>query len=1118
MSQRNNKNFAEYLRQFKKEPDQPQTHTWFSPTKFTTTLYVPHEKSEEFLEHVYNYITNTDAAILENPKRGENALTEKISRDVNKFRMYADIDFKVDLFEKHELPVEEDVLTSYMSDLVTIYDSVITEVYGADFICDRIVAKRLPYKLHIIYPSIVVNKQIAENICNRFIDRLKNDSRFTKTLTNNEQIVDKSVYATGLRMIGMHKSTMGKKGETTEKEWRAHENIFGENTYKHCYHLVDPATFEPIPLTFSLFKTSCIRVDPDETDYTSPLDEDLFSAMMKKNKGKGPARATRSVATRNQVAGSSSTSPAGVNAAGPSGSTNTALDLFSIDDEDFDGSTLTSQVLSNAIPATIKYLKRSYGRLFHDDKIKYQRFQDDDGGSYTSILFPLLDSTECMIQGRPHEGNRQYIVLDKHGARLKCHDDMCKGTDWKPVKPSRMPMAVKDELIRVRVLPEDVVLKKKPKEPTDEEKVVMINELVKGAAVHFPKNELKIEKNNIYFKDLAVFVGIQDLWCDVCQRKHEEPSSYMEISKAGYMTMRCVNNRGISAYTPDPALKLEEHEYKLFFPGSGGGLVRPNGTTYSDKTGDVSVDFTEEAIFQDEVLNHLVYESLASTTWPIVKVIHHLGKYHFNCTKSGEWYAFKGHKWLRDSESAFLFFISETVARYYRQVRDFYGENTESPELRQKRIVFIQRIIDRLTNVSSKMDFVKEAKTYFYEEDYYSLNDGYIHFEDRLDEKRNLLAFTNGVYDLDADIFRDGTPYDFITMTVGFDYNSVSEPAKRAELVSFFESMQPDEDEREYLLLFLSSLLHGGTYEETFHIMSGVASNGKSLLRDLIMHTLGDYFESIPANLLTKERPSSSSPQPEIVKLKGKRAVVASEPEQNQKINTGYLKMITGNDPIAARMLHSNNIVRFLPHFKLILLCNDIPVMDNNDIGTWRRARIKEFPVTFCDNPRPGNKYEKPIDRTLKERIMDCKQEFILYLMEWFRHYDRIGRTLKPTDRINRMIQKHKKKSNTVLQFIEEKTEPAQGHGILLVDLYQKYMSWMRQDNPGEQPLIKSKVIEELQRMRDVEYSKHVRVKTRKGGQQGIRNRRLIEEEPEDETGGAADGFEVLDNGAALNL
>ena len=134
--------------------------------------------------------------------------------------MFADIDFGVDLFEKHELPSDIAVLKKYMSDLVAMYDEVIEEVYGIDFVHDRVLAVRLPYKIHIIYPSVTVDHIRAKHLASIFVRKLKQDSRFAKLIEENEKLVDTSVYRTGLRLPGMHKSCMGAVKNKTKMERR----------------------------------------------------------------------------------------------------------------------------------------------------------------------------------------------------------------------------------------------------------------------------------------------------------------------------------------------------------------------------------------------------------------------------------------------------------------------------------------------------------------------------------------------------------------------------------------------------------------------------------------------------------------------------------------------------------------------------------------------------------------------------------------------------------------------------------------------------------------------------------------------------------------------------------
>jgi P4 family phage/plasmid primase-like protien len=1114
--------FRDYVASFTRQPGDPQTHTWFSPTKKTCVLTVPFERNEEFLEKVYEYISKTSVDVLENPKRGENSITEKVDKNINKFRMFADIDFKVELFEKHDLPTDKAGLSKCMSDLVKIYDKVISDNYGVDFICDRVLATRLPYKIHIIYPSVVVNKKIAEALSHQFAENLKKDPRFSAVLQKNENINDKSVYNTGLRMVGMHKSHMGKK-ESMERELTIHENLFrdeyGEHSYRNCYRFTDPDSFQPIPMNLDLFKRASIRAD-EEDEYTVPLQDSSISSLLHLgNKGKGKAISTvqkSSGRMLQQMSGGRYEKSLFDDEDGGESSGSRNIVNFSSYDETLRHATLRGEgrLLTNDLVATLKYLLRQYNHIIKEDKVKLAEWTDDSGEVTATLIIPL-ETKECHVSGRLHEGNRGYLLVDRKGSRQKCHDHECKGKEHKLIRPSRFPNAVRNELIAARILKEDLVLKddKRLDEGTQEEKLTALTGLIDRVRPYYPKNELSIDGDRLAINEAGAYIGLRDLWCEICKRNHERPCTYFQATESGKIFLKCTENPIMGLFYPNPPLQMDTLTRQFIFSNCNVSFNQTIVNNYHDSTGDVSVDFEKEPIFEDDELNHLIYESLANNSWSIAKVVHHVGKFNFNCTRFNEWYAFKNHRWVRNSETSINFFLSEKVSHHYRQVRDYYKDNTVNADLRNKRVLHIQKIIDKLSNSNTKAEILKEAKTYFVEQDYYKKDEK--PFDVQLDSKRHLLCFSNGVFDLDAGVFRDGSPYDFITMSVGYDYDPISDPEKRKIIEQFFTDMQPIEEEREYLILFLSSCLHGMTKDETFHVFTGGSSNGKSVIRDMMMYVLGDYFENIPANLLTKERPSSSSPQPDIVKLKGKRFVVGSEPEAGHKINTGFMKWITGNDPLSARLLHSNEIVTFFPHFKLALLCNDIPLMDCNDDGVWRRSRIKDFPVTFSDNPRPGNPFEKLIDRTLKSRLEEsCKSEFMLFLMEYYARFKTM-KGLRPTRKIMQMVEKHKKRSNNLQQFIEDQTEEAEGHALLLTDLYPRYLQWIRNELPGEPPLIKTKVIDELQRLKNVEFSKHCRVRGRSGGgQNGLRNRKFINREEDYDIVGD-DDEDAMNDGAA---
>ncbi|KAI9341003.1 hypothetical protein DFJ73DRAFT_762473 [Zopfochytrium polystomum] len=148
-------------------------------------------------------------------------------------------------------------------------------------------------------------------------------------------------------------------------------------------------------------------------------------------------------------------------------------------------------------------------------------------------------------------------------------------------------------------------------------------------------------------------------------------------------------------------------------------------------------------------------------------------------------------------------------------------------------------------------------------------------FEDKIDSNPYLIGFDNGVYDLTQKLFRPNNNDDFVTMSVGYKYDSNGN-GKRDEMIKFFEDIIPNEADREFL-----STLVGINREERLGIFTGNARNGKGALTDLLKVTLGDYFGTTGGSFIQGERPDSCAPQPDLLGFGKKRIMVLNEIDDN---------------------------------------------------------------------------------------------------------------------------------------------------------------------------------------------------------------------------------------------
>ncbi|KAJ3009806.1 UNVERIFIED_CONTAM: hypothetical protein HDU68_002491 [Siphonaria sp. JEL0065] len=286
----------------------------------------------------------------------------------------------------------------------------------------------------------------------------------------------------------------------------------------------------------------------------------------------------------------------------------------------------------------------------------------------------------------------------------------------------------------------------------------------------------------------------------------------------------------------------------------------------------LDVQFNQiELIFEhDPELNVAMYKSFSGNATDIGGVFYHIGKDKFGVVRIGDskdsWWTWKpsSGRWTPGTLGAQLFCMHE-LTEYYEYTKKRFQKNTPDAKLAKSRETRLDHIMKVLKNPSLRSGILLEAAAVFLSHD--------SNFEERLDA---ILGFANGVYDLSLGEFRAAEPHDYNTMTCGYALPDTIDPQIRKEILTFFNEIQPNTEEREYLQRLLGSSLHGEKEDELFHIFTGETRNGKSVLADIMKYTLNDYYESIKSTMLTGEQGSSSSASPDLMALYRKHFVIGS--------------------------------------------------------------------------------------------------------------------------------------------------------------------------------------------------------------------------------------------------
>ena len=496
-------------------------------------------------------------------------------------------------------------------------------------------------------------------------------------------------------------------------------------------------------------------------------------------------------------------------------------------------------------------------------------------------------------------------------------------------------------------------------------------------------------------------------------------------------------------------------------------------------------------------------EKTCGTHYDVSNVIADYYKNEFVCSgiKENYWFYFNeniGGKWeqtevgheLRKRLSGEIVEIYAYYLKKYQALSQSYPEGSDWRKLYDMKVANCGKVIAKLKDSNYKDKIIRECRELFYDPE----------FEDKKNSKLHLLGFDNGVMDLENMVFRKGQPDDFITISTKYSIPvNVSKPIEFSELydniindsnnqfvsdlMDFIKKVLPDRKSndtndftdsrvREYVLRFLSSCLSGEVREEKFYFWTGTGGNGKSKLVELLSLALGDYCKTLDVAYLTTKRGSSSSASPEIEALKYARFVSCSEPEEHDKIYVGKLKEITGGDKLTTRGLFKET-TEFKPQFKIALMCNHLPKLQNQDGGTWRRIEVVDFISKFDDKPEPTaeNPYHYLADLDLPKRLKEWKLYFMLILLSKYGDYKKLG--TKPPEEVKNGTQQYKQDSDKIFSWFQGRTEecPNNENGFAptsLDVLYDDFKTWAQDESFDKKDLPpKKKIREELNKLQE---------------------------------------------------
>ncbi len=582
------------------------THTWFG-AKTTQTLSI----SSKDVAKLFQLLLH-DAQATPNPSSDDpRCITEKVTRG-KPFRFFADLDFQASRLGKWN--PSERTLQQKLRDIVRLYQKVVSDATSVSDI-EMIMTTRLPYKIHLHFPSVIVDTNGAKSIAAMFNRRFQDEHADIY----EETVSDASVYTTGLRMLYCHKGSMAKP-EKKEAEFREHQRLFPDVPFCDVYYVTDMSdwTQNTVPSIADLEATS---IQAAEDAVLTALATGGNVKVKGKRQGKRPALLE-------------------------------AKGKGKVRNAENQGLAAASQVL--------------LGFLSGVSSIAQDEIQDDKWDVRgTSLIIPTR-SRACPIANREHNGNQQYFVVTRERAEQRCHDDQCTES-VRYQFPSELVKAAVVDLFNAfnegSSENEEVIELRREDDRLSAFRGIITEPLgtkTESAKLNLATADEKMTRMGYWTCTLP-----QNRYCPVCKSTHDRAENFMQISPLGNRGIGCNLRHG--EFYPDPFGTVPAATINILFNNT----INVNVTDNSVEIRDFGAFETFPAIHSNDKLDRLCHASLTGRTRSVAQYAFALmeGRYLY---QDSIWYMYEDSSWNEGIQPDSIF--TEIITGIYEQLRGHFQQ------------------------------------------------------------------------------------------------------------------------------------------------------------------------------------------------------------------------------------------------------------------------------------------------------------------------------------------------------------------------------------------------------------------------------------------------------------
>ncbi len=388
-------------------------------------------------------------------------------------------------------------------------------------------------------------------------------------------------------------------------------------------------------------------------------------------------------------------------------------------------------------------------------------------------------------------------------------------------------------------------------------------------------------------------------------------------------------------------------------------------------------------------------------------------------TTTEQWMYFDGSVWTVDEGGMKA---SNLGKQLYDALLLYASKNIEDEDTKARYVKHISKLGER----REREDMLKDAR------DFYCIK------SEELDADGHLLNCLNGTIDVRTRELTAHNPDQLISKIC----NATYDPSAHSDLWEWFVSdiMYGEVDKIEYLQKLSGYLLLGNSSEEQMYIFHGKTTrNGKSTFLETLAYMLGNdkgYALKVdPKSFGFSKLSNANQARGDIARLKGCRLAYTSEPDKQLTFDSGLLKQLTGQNIISARFNYGET-VQFEPTFKIVVDCNNLPMITDSTLFDSDRVRVIPFEKHIPEEER---------DKTLKERLREPQNMsgILNWCLDGLEMYYRDG--LNPPQSVIDATRDYQQASDKLGAFMAECMEISDQNSSGKA-VYQAYQRWCREN------------------------------------------------------------------------